>query len=76
MRSAAPTSLSDRASSLERLQREAEAEAARLGFEERSLAEQVRRAREQVRYYEGLLVEIRRSLGRTPALSRILRRLP
>ena len=76
MRREAPTSLSDRAASLERLRQEAEAEAVRLGFEERSLVDQVRKAREQVRYYEGLLVEIRRSVGRTPSLTRLLRSLP
>ena len=72
----APASLSDRAATLESLRAEAEAEAARLTFEEQSLAGQVRKAREQVLYYEGLLVEIRRTMGRTPSLARLLRRLP
>lgn len=73
---ASPTSLLDRAAALETLRVEAEAEAARLRREEASLLEQVRQAKEQVRYYEGLLVQLRRDWGRTPALTRMLRNLP
>ena len=71
-----PDSLADRAATLDSLRQEAEAEAALLGREEASLLEQVRQAKEQVRYYEDLLVQLRRDWGRTPALTRMIRSLP
>ncbi|HTT26163.1 MAG TPA: hypothetical protein VMH90_04285 [Thermoplasmata archaeon] len=70
-----PVSLHDRKANLELLCQELEAEAARLTREESSLVERVRQAREQVRYYEDLLLQHRRSLGRPPTLARILRQL-
>lgn len=70
-----PLSLADRTASLQTLRQEAEAEAERLTREEASLVEQVRQAREQVRYYEDLLVQIRRDWGRPPALARLVRNL-
>ena len=70
-----PVSLADKTATLETLRVEAEAEANRLIREEASLEEQVQQAREQVRYYEDLLVQLRRDWGRTPALTRMLRQL-
>ena len=55
--------------------REVEAELARLRREEEYLLLKVRQAREQVRYYEGLLTLLRRDWGKTPGLSDLVRRL-
>ena len=71
-----PISLQGRTANLETLRAEAEAEAERLVREEATLVEQVRQAREQVRYYEDLLVQLRRDWGRTPALTRMIRSFP
>lgn len=70
-----PVSLHDRTASLQSLRLEAEAEADRLMREEATLVEQLRQAKEQVRYYEQLLIQLRRQWGRRPALTRILRNL-
>jgi hypothetical protein len=70
-----PESLHDRKANLELLRQELEAEAARLTREESALVERVRQAREQVLYYEDLLHQHRRALGRPPTLARILRQL-
>jgi hypothetical protein len=43
--------------------------------EEEYLLLKVRQAREQVRYYEGLLNLLRRDLGDTPGLTDLVRRL-
>jgi hypothetical protein len=75
MRQATPDSLHDKQASLETLRQDAEDEAARLAREEATLIEQVRQAQEQVRYYEGLLIQLRRDWGRTPALEKLVRRL-
>lgn len=75
MRRATPVSLQDRQEQLERLRQETEAEELRLVREEASLKQQVKEAMEQLRYYEGLLVQLRRDWGTTPALARLLKRL-
>jgi uncharacterized protein HemX len=75
MRRATPDSLHDRQASLEQLRSEAEAEAEQLERDERTLLQQVRQAQEQVRYYEGLLVQLRRDWGAAPPLARLIRRL-
>ena len=55
-----PSSLHDRLESLLTARADAEAEVARLHREAEYLVGQVRQAQEQVRHYEGLLVELRR----------------
>ncbi len=47
----------------------------RLEREEEYLRLKVRQAREQVRYYEGLLTLLRRDFGQAPGLSELVRRL-
>jgi hypothetical protein len=51
------------------------AEIEQLTREEEYLLLKVRQAREQVRYYEGLLSLLRRDLGATPGLTDLVRRL-
>jgi|HubBroStandDraft_2_1064218.scaffolds.fasta_scaffold1844381_2 hypothetical protein len=70
-----PVSLHDKRANLELLRKELEAETVRLTREEASLVERVRQAREQVRYYEELLVQHRRELGSDPSLARLIRQL-
>ena len=67
--------LSDRQESLLASQRELGAELTRLLREEEYLLLKVRQAREQVRYYEGLLALLRRDWGKTPGLSELVRKL-
>ena len=67
--------LSDRQESLLAAQRELNVELTRLVREEEYLLLKVRQAREQVRYYEGLLALLRRDWGRTPGLSDLVRKL-
>jgi hypothetical protein len=67
--------LSDREESLRSNQRELFAELARLRREEEYLVLKVRQAREQVRYYEGLLELLRRDWGKTPGLTDLVRKL-
>ena len=67
--------LSDRQESLLASQRELSAELTRLVREEAYLLLKVRQAREQVRYYEGLLALLRRDWGKTPGLSELVRKL-
>ncbi len=55
--------------------RELAGEIARTRREEEYLRLKVRQAREQIRYYEGLLALLRRDLGRAPPLSEMVRRL-
>lgn len=68
-------SLHDRHQTLLADRRETEAELARLAREEAYLAQQVRHAGEQVRYYEGLLANLRRTWGRPRGLDELVRRL-
>ncbi|MGP8135568.1 MAG: hypothetical protein ACLQD8_05555 [Thermoplasmata archaeon] len=56
-------------------QRELVAELARLEREEEYLRLKVRQAREQVRYYDGLLTLLRRDWGKAPSLSELVRKL-
>jgi hypothetical protein len=70
-----PSLAVDRQRKLARALEAATAEVARLGREEAFLLEQVRRAEEQVRYYEGLLVKLRRDWGKPAHLTDIVRRL-
>jgi len=67
--------LSDRQESLLSSQRELFAELARLRREEDYLVLKVRQAREQVRYYEGLLELLRRDWGKIEGLADLLRKL-
>jgi len=66
---------SDRQESLLLTQRELLGEIAQLRRDEDYLLLKVRQAREQVRYYEGLLTLMRRDLGKAPGLSDLVRRL-
>jgi hypothetical protein len=68
-------SLSDREDALLATQRQLSSELARLGREEEYLTLKVRQAREQVRYYEGLLQLLRRDWGKAPGLSDFVRKL-
>jgi hypothetical protein len=67
--------LSDRHQSLLSTQRELSAELVRLRKEEEYLVLKVRQAREQVRYYEGLLELLRRDWGKAPGLAELVRKL-
>jgi hypothetical protein len=51
------------------------AEIGQLRREEEYLLLKIRQAREQVRYYEGLLVLLRRDLGTVPGIADLVRRL-
>jgi len=66
---------SDRIGELRASRRELLAELGRLVREEEYLRLKVRQAREQVRYYDGLLTLLRRDLGKAPGLSDLVRRL-
>jgi hypothetical protein len=66
---------SDRIEFLRSTERDLEGEVARLRREEEYLRHKVRQAREQVRYYEGLLMLLRRDFGRPPSLAEVVRRL-
>jgi hypothetical protein len=66
---------SDRIEFLKSTERELAGEVARLRREEEYLRLKVRQAREQVRYYEGLLNLLRRDYGSTPSLAEVVRRL-
>lgn len=66
---------SDRIGELRDTRRELVAELARLEREEEYLRLKVRQAREQVRYYDGLLSLLRRDWGRTSGLSELVRKL-
>ena len=67
--------LSGRHDALLENQRELSVELDRVRREEAYLLLKVRQAREQVRYYEGLLSLLRRDWGRAPGLSDLLRKL-
>jgi hypothetical protein len=66
---------SDRIEDLESLLKELLTESAGLQREEEYLSLTVRQAREQVRYYEGLLALLRRDYGKAPGLSELVRKL-
>ncbi len=68
-------SLVDREEALLATQREILSEVSRLRREEAYLDLKVRQAREQVRYYEGLLGLLRRDWGKIPGLSDLVRKL-
>jgi hypothetical protein len=70
-----PIALLDKHVSLLSAQQEAEAESGRLEREEEYLRRQVREAREQVRYYEGLLLVLRRDWGKPAPLAELVRKL-
>lgn len=58
-----------------RTRAELEGELQRLEREELYLARQIRRAKEQLRYYEQLLVELKRSVGHRAPLQELVRRV-
>ncbi len=66
---------SDKQESLLATEREIATELARLRREEEYLTLKVRQAREQVRYYEGMLELLRRDWGKTAGLSDLVRKL-
>ena len=68
-------SLQDRAQALVEARDAASLEVARLEREEQYLAQQVRDAEDQVRYYERLLSKLRRDWGRPARLPEIVRKL-
>ncbi len=72
---ARPLSLSGKQETLLATQREIASELVRLRREEEYLSLKVRQAREQVRYYEGMLELLRRDWGKTPGLTDLVRRL-
>jgi hypothetical protein len=65
----------DRHVVLARAREEVEGELDRLAREEAYLARQIRRAQEQLRYYEQMLVELKRSVARRAPLQELVRRL-
>lgn len=65
----------DREELLRQTRTELEDELARLDREEEHLGRQIRRAQEQVRYYEQMLGDMKQSLGRRPPLHEFARRL-
>ena len=65
----------DRELALREARDEASAEVQRLEREEHYLAQQVRDAEDQVRYYERLLGKLRQDWGRPASLPAILRKL-
>ncbi len=65
----------DRASVLAFERRQMEIEIDKLRREEQDLAEKVRRAREQVRYYSSILQRMKIELSGTPNPNEIVRRL-
>jgi hypothetical protein len=66
---------SDKQESLFSAQQQLLDEIGQLRREEEYLMLKVRQAREQARYYEGLLTLLRRDLGNAPGLSDLVRRL-
>jgi hypothetical protein len=52
-----------------------EAEMGRLQQKEEYLSRQIRRAEEQIRYYDQLLADFKQSAGRTPPLHDFARRI-
>lgn len=72
---ARPVSPSTRQETLLAAQRELASELTRLKREEEYLTGKVRQAREQVRYYEGMLELLRRDFGRNTGLADLVRKL-
>jgi hypothetical protein len=70
-----PGRFSDRIEELAAAQRGLVQDLVRLEREEEYLRLKVRQARDQVRYYEGLLTLLRRDFGKAPGLSDLVRRL-
>lgn len=70
-----PSSLLDRILHLRNVREELEAEIRRLSREEEYLGEQVRKAREQLGYYERLLRDLKKEVGREQGVTEILRRM-
>jgi len=68
-------SLTGRMETLRSAERELRAEVDRLRREERYVLLKVRQARDQVRYYEGVLRLLKRDWGKGPGLSDLVRRL-
>ena len=68
-------SVTARVETLRASARELLAEIERLKREERYILLKVRQARDQVRYYEGLLSLLRRDWGRSAGLSDLIRKL-
>jgi len=66
---------SSREETLASAQRELETEIGQLRREEEYLLLKTRQAREQVRYYEGLLNLLKRDLGSSAAFNDLVRRL-
>lgn len=66
---------SDRLDSLRSTQQELEGELDQMRKEEEYLRLKLRQAAEQVRYYEGLLMLLRRDLSRSRGVSDLMRRL-
>ncbi len=66
---------SDRVVELRAARDELVAELARIEREEEYLRLKVRQAREQVRYYDGLLALLQRDWGKAPGLAELVRRL-
>jgi septal ring factor EnvC (AmiA/AmiB activator) len=65
----------DREELLVHARTELEEELQRLTREEEHLDRQIRRAQEQLRYYEQMLGDMKQSLGRRPPLHEFARRL-
>jgi hypothetical protein len=70
-----PGRFSDRIGELAAAERDLLRDLVRLEREEEYLKLKVRQARDQVRYYEGLLTLLHRDLGKAPGLSDLVRRL-
>jgi hypothetical protein len=68
-------SVSGRMEALRSVERDLRAEVDRLRREERYVLLKVRQAREQVRYYEGVLRLLKRDWGERSGLSDLVRRL-
>jgi hypothetical protein len=75
MRRGTSNTLANREATLSVAKRQLETEVARLRRDEEYLTLQVRQAREQVRYYEGLLALLRRDWGKIPPLEDLVRKL-
>jgi hypothetical protein len=67
--------LTDRQEQLVATRQHLEAEIGQLRREEEYLLLKVRQAREQARYYEGVLTLLRRDFGTAPGLTDLVRRL-
>jgi hypothetical protein len=68
-------SLTGRMETLRAVERDLRAEVEHLRREERYVLLKIRQARDQVRYYEGLLRLLKRDWGEGPGLSELVRRL-